>query len=490
MRLRGLACVMALLLVVACDGNKPGTNSPDGDDPGSRMEGREGDVATAAPKVEGEQATAEQKVRPSVQDRDPEEEKRKMAKSRKQSAAARNLLDKGRVDEAIKASREALRIHEQNVDAMLVIAEAYFRQRKWEITLAVCTSALAVDAKIRTPSETSRIHNLRAFAYAKMGKENLATESFREAAQSDEKNAAAWNNLGTRYLAAGDTKTALGCFEYALELDPKFAKAHVNYGAALRANGQLEQAEKSFIKALQLQPNFAAAYFNLGVLYLDAEPFPGLDTSQRLNKAIEFLGKYKQYAGPTVVEGKAPKNKGADPVSKDRADDYIRVAQKGLKSEDRRKEREARRASKGTSDDGVTDATGGGGGDGGGDAGDAGDGGGDDAGDVTPAGGDEPDAPTPTPTQPTPTPTPVQPTKPGQPTQPAKPSPTPPAKPTPVEPTKPAPTEPAKPAPTQPAKPTQPAPTQPAPVQPKPVQPKPVQPTPVQPTPVKPVQPK
>ncbi|MBL4685437.1 MAG: tetratricopeptide repeat protein, partial [Nannocystaceae bacterium] len=343
---RRQAGAAALLFVLgACDGNRPRSNTPggaDGDDPGSRMEGREDQAETAAPQVAS--TPKPERLRPSVQDRDPEEEKKKMAESRKQGVAARKLLAKGRLNDAIKASRNALRIHEQNVDAMLVIAQAYFRQGKLEITLAVTGSALAVDEKVRTPAETSEIHNLRAFAYDKMGKSSLATESFKEAAQADDKNAAAWNNLGTRYLAAGDTATALGCFTYALELDANFPKAHVNNGAALRASGQVEAAEKSFVKALQLKPNYGAAYFNLGVLYLDADPFPGLDTAQRLNKAIEFLSKYQSSAG-SVSSGVGKKpgkgSRGAAPVSRERADDYIRVARKGIEREQRRKGREA-----------------------------------------------------------------------------------------------------------------------------------------------------
>lgn len=421
----------AVWLGAACSGNAPQTKNPD--DPGLPVGAAEDD-ASAAPTV-GDNAQSA-KLLPSVQDRDPEAEKKKMAKSRQQSAAARVLLAKGQLQAAIEASRGALRIHEQNVDAMLVIAEAYFKQSKWEITLAVTSSALAVDAKIRTPAETSRIHNLRAFAFDKMGKAGLATESFREAAEADDKNAAAWNNLGTRYLAAGDAATAAGCFEYALELDPKFAKAYVNSGAALRANGKLTEAEKAFVRALELQPDYAAAYFNLGILYLDADPFPGMETTQRLNKSIEFLSKYQRSAGSALVAAGASGGKpSAQPVSRERADDYIRVAKKGLEREKRRSDRDAKRA---TQSDASTAAS-----DGEGDA-------------PIPT---SPDSGKPTPIQP------GAPSKPGAtPSEPAQPAPSKP------DPSKPAPSKPA------PTKPTQPAPTKPQPVKPEPVKPEPIKP--------------
>ena len=47
-------------------------------------------------------------------------------------------------------------------------------------------------------------------------------------------------------------------------------------------------------QALKLRPNYAKAYFNLGVLFLDAEKFPGLDKLKQLQIATANLNKYKQ----------------------------------------------------------------------------------------------------------------------------------------------------------------------------------------------------
>jgi tetratricopeptide (TPR) repeat protein len=289
---------------------------------------------------------------PKVRDRDPEEERKKLALSHQRSAEAAKHLASGRLVEAIDHSRQALKIHEQNVEAMLVMAEAYYGQKKFELVQAVTSSALAVDEKVRTGQETSRAHNLKGFAYVQMGQDNLATQAFRMAADADEKNASAWNNLGTRYMQAGDVATAKGCFAYALELDPRFAKAHVNIGAAHRADGKLTDAEKSLQAALKLRPNYPEAYFNLGLLYLDADPYPGLETVARLEKAIGYLTRYRELAiadgpdGPTTA-AKGPKAaSGPLPVSQARADDYIRVAKKGIEREMRRLDREKGRDKK------------------------------------------------------------------------------------------------------------------------------------------------
>jgi tetratricopeptide (TPR) repeat protein len=356
--LRWIVFASALAAAHGCDKDARGGSQSPGDRGGAleRMEGRAGDSGAqegAQPDAKAGQAL------PRVRDRDPEEERRKMAQSRSKSDQAKAQLRAGQLDLAVRESREALRIHEQNVDAMLVIAEVFYRQSKYELTLAVTNTALAVDAKVRTPQQTSSAHNLRGFAHAAMGNDQAATEAFKKAAETDDKSAAAWNNLGTRYLDAGDAKTALSCFTYALELQPGFAKAHLNLGAAYRAQGKWTDAEASFQSALRLRKNYPEAHFNLGLLYLDADPFPGLDTQARLNKAISHLESYKNASAPPdaaraaepgrtrIVRGRPGAKPGPPPVSTARADDYIRIARKGIDREQRRVERESERKATG-----------------------------------------------------------------------------------------------------------------------------------------------
>jgi len=504
---RGLVslALVSLALAGCLAQNTSGTQSPDG--PSEDGEVNLADLSnvpgSGMTDAEAEQAAkvaAAQKVLEKVNDRDPEEEKKKMAKSRTISAQARAKLDQRANAEAVSIARDALKVHEQNVDAMLVIAEVYYREGKYELTRAVASSALQVDAKTRTPEDSSRAYNLQGFAMLAMGEDNAATQSFKKAAEADDKNAAAWNNLGTRYLDAGDIATATSCFEYALELDPRFVKAHLNYGASLRAERKWEAAEAALLEALKLRPNYPEAYFNLGVLYLDADPFPGLDTTQRLNKAIQNLARFRELAPASGSKSASdPKGLGVEGsakappprVSKERADDYIRVANKGIEREARRLEREKGREA-GPGDD-AADA-----GDPGGDPSVADDAGDDEAGVADdgaptpqgPAAGGDTEAPAPQgpaaggdaePSQPAPA-------KP----EPAKPAPQGPATPAPQEPSTPAPVQPAPqgpstPAPVQPApEPTQPEPTQPAPTQPAPTQPAPTQPAPTQPAPVQP----
>jgi tetratricopeptide (TPR) repeat protein len=314
---------------------------------------------TDAPKAK----PAEAKDLPKVQDRDPEEEKRKMAQSRQRSGQARKMLEEKKFSEAVLNARAALKIHEQNVDAMMVLGEVFYREGKHELVVSVTTTALAVDEKVRTPKDTSAVYNLQGFALASLGKDQMATQAFKKAAEADDQNAAAWNNLGTRYLRAGDVNTAASCFSYALELDPRFAKAHLNYGAALRAQGKVDEAEAEIRKAMELRRNYAEAHFTLGVLYLDAPAVGNLNTTQRLQAAIDNLERYKQLsAGKALTEPLAKglgSKKRIAPVSSERADDYIRLARKGIEREERAAKRKAERAAKDAEEAGKPQAPGG-----------------------------------------------------------------------------------------------------------------------------------
>ena len=315
------------------------------------------DAATQAPSTASKPTASGTEHIP--RDRDPEQERKKMSLSKERSAAARKQLERGQLDSAIREARQALKLHEQNVDAMLVIAESFYKQGKYEIVQSVTSSILQVDAERLSAEEASQANNLRGFAYLALGQDGAAMQAFRKAADGDPKNASAWNNVGVQYLVQGDAQTAAACFAYAVELDPRFAEAHLNHGAALRATGQLVAAEQAFKRALELRPDDAGAHFNLGVLYLDADPFPELDTTTRLNRAISELQRFKQRAmtrgttGPSGEKGESIPGAGRDPakfgnelVTIAQADLYIEVAKKGIDRERRAAERAQRRKEK------------------------------------------------------------------------------------------------------------------------------------------------
>jgi len=365
LRWRSVAVLVGAALIVGCaakpkeEGKAPGAGLGDLNIEPTAGEGTQKPGATPTAKVKN----------PGARDRDPEEEKRKMAASRKQSAAAEKALRGGQLDAAVVSAREALMTHEQNAEAMLVMAEVFHRRGNHELVLAVTASVLQIDAKVLLPADASRAHNLKGFAFLAAKNQEAAFTSFRKAAEADDKNAAAWNNLGAQYLRIGDAKTAIDCFLYATSLDPGFFKAHLNLGSAYRASRAWAKADAAYRQALKLRASYPEAYFNLGVLYLDADPYPGLATTARLQKAIDSFSRYRELSiaagtgdgerlGDDVASARKGKGKGkskkkkkrngvvAEPpsaVSIAQADLYVEIATKGIEREAKRKERGQKR---------------------------------------------------------------------------------------------------------------------------------------------------
>ncbi|MCA9694185.1 MAG: tetratricopeptide repeat protein, partial [Myxococcales bacterium] len=358
--------LLSLPLVAACATKPaPATEEPTtaaADD--SWLEGQE-EPEAATPEVKAPSKAKKAEI--VSRDRDQAEERRKLEASRKVSATANQALKSGNLIRASDLAREALRVHEQNADAMLVLAEVFYKQKKYELALSVTSTVLQIDERVRTAEDTSRAYNVKGFSYLAMGKQTVATRSFRKAAETDARNASAWNNLGAQYLRTGNIKSAIDCFAYATRLDPRFYKAHLNHGSARRANREWKAAEAAYATALKLHPDYPEAYFNLGVLYLDADPYPGVETVDRLKKSIAYFGKYRTLAiaaGAKDTQGGDPADDVArvgkakakatsdadkpDPsnnaVGLRQADLYVEIAQKGLDRERRREERAKQRA--------------------------------------------------------------------------------------------------------------------------------------------------
>jgi tetratricopeptide (TPR) repeat protein len=114
-----------------------------------------------------------------------------------------------------------------------------------------------------------------------------------------------------------------------VQLQPTFAKAHLNLGNAYRGLKEYEKAQAEYQRALQLFPNYADALFNLGILYLDADKMPNLDTTAKYNGAIGFFQRYKQMMASA-----------GQSMSRDPADQYIAEAQDGIRKEQKRIERQ------------------------------------------------------------------------------------------------------------------------------------------------------
>jgi superkiller protein 3 len=242
--------------------------------------------------------------------------------------AAQNFLRNGRYEDAIRQAKLALGRDERYVPAMIVLAKAYYYEKKYELATSIIDIAKSIDAN------NAECYNLLGFIALTRDDRISATAAFKKATELDARYGNAWDNLAAQYLYAKNYDGALEASSKAKDLLPTFAKAWLNYGSALRGKQQYPEAESAYKRATQLDPNYADAYFNLGILYLDAKQMPGTDLIAKENTAINYLNKYKQLAGYRL--------KADDP-----ADTYIAEARTSIDREQKRLQRQQRQQQRG-----------------------------------------------------------------------------------------------------------------------------------------------
>ena len=268
-----------------------------------------------------------------------------------ETQAAEQLFHAGKYEAAVAQSKAALNKNERYTPAMLIMAKAYYKLRKYEWTKKLWEMMQANGA---SDAEKSEIYQLLAFLEVDQKNVPGAILLFKKAGEARPDNAVIWNNLGAQYLLAKNYREAMPVLEKAAQLQPGFAKAHLNLGDAYRGLQEYEKSQAEYQRALQLFPNYADAVFNLGILYLDAEKMPNMDVPARMNTAIQYFQRYRQMMGGTLPAG-------------DQVDAYITEAQEGIKKEEKRlerqrknEERERQRAAKKAADDAAKAAQGGG----------------------------------------------------------------------------------------------------------------------------------
>ncbi len=239
-------------------------------------------------------------------------------------------------DGMIRAALSALDVDETNVEAMVMLAHGYYLKEYDDKVEAV----LGIARKQRAGEAHPTLWMLLGLVYERTDREDQALAAYEKATQLKPDYLAALTNRGGIYLKRKRYRDAIAVFEQVVGVHDKSPRAHTNLGSAYRGRSAdvaaqkvqreqlLRKAENELKTAMSLEPNYAPAYFNMGILYLDADPFPGLDTMQRLEKAKKYLSDYKRAAGPRGV-----------PV----VDEYLAAAQKGIEREQKLLESKRRR---------------------------------------------------------------------------------------------------------------------------------------------------
>lgn len=174
---------------------------------------------------------------------------------------SRDLLLRGRAEEAVRLSESVLATHPDDFTAHFNLAEGLRKKGQLPEAIAQFEKALALQ-----PDNASVCYNI-GDACLKAGRFDDAVRYFEKAIHLQPDYAEAFCNLGFALLQQGHQDEAIAAYGKALQLNPRYALAHNDLGSILSRLGRSDEAVRHFQQAVEIQPDFAEAHFNLGGLY-------------------------------------------------------------------------------------------------------------------------------------------------------------------------------------------------------------------------------
>jgi tetratricopeptide (TPR) repeat protein len=170
-----------------------------------------------------------------------------------------DLLQKGRVDEAMVHFQKALQIYPDFAAARYNLGLALFKKDKVDEAIVQYQKALQI-----YPASADA-HNNLGNALLQKDKVDEAIAQYQTALQINPDFAEARYDLGNALLQKGKVDEAIAQYQTALQINPDFAEAHNNLGHALCQKGSVDEGIIHYQKALQIKPDYADAHYNLGV---------------------------------------------------------------------------------------------------------------------------------------------------------------------------------------------------------------------------------
>jgi tetratricopeptide (TPR) repeat protein len=176
-------------------------------------------------------------------------------------ALALDHLRSGRKDDALETLRSALRENADNVDALRLLAQLYWREEK---------RLSDAEALLRRATRLAPGHTM---AWTMLGGLLLesnrhadAMECYQSALKTDPSSAVAWSGIGIAHSHAGDVDKAIEAFERAIALRPGNANVLLSYGHALKTRGDQPEALRAYRAAIAAKPDFGEVYWSMANL--------------------------------------------------------------------------------------------------------------------------------------------------------------------------------------------------------------------------------
>lgn len=253
-------------------------------------------------------------------------------------------------DRALREARAALTADSTNIDAVVLMAHAYYAKRLYDTAEVMLDMVLKARKKAKNHPGVYHVYGL---IYDQTKRPELAMAAYQKAVERRPNFKSALINLGVHYLRNRSFNEAITTYEKLTnQLNVKTPTTWTNLGSAYRGHSgdyppessertkYLHKAEASYKRALGLAKSYANAYYNLGLLYLDAQPFPmpdgaPMDKLKRLERSKTYFEEYRSMSGADL----------------DLVDSRTKQVNKLIKRETKRRKREEKKKKKKKSGD-------------------------------------------------------------------------------------------------------------------------------------------
>jgi protein O-mannosyl-transferase len=173
-----------------------------------------------------------------------------------------NLLQHGKISEAMTHYAEALRIDPQYSEAHYNLGVALGKQGEIQEAMVHYGEALKLNPNY------ADAHNNLGIILARQERNREAISHFEEALRVKPDRPEIYINMANSLLGLGDVEGAVSFYGKALEVQPDHFGAHYNLANALVRQGKIPEAIIHYKKTLEIRPTFAEARFKVGAAYV------------------------------------------------------------------------------------------------------------------------------------------------------------------------------------------------------------------------------
>ncbi len=173
------------------------------------------------------------------------------------------MYERGQVEQAEVIYTKILQSHEQNFEALQMLATIALQKNNVTLAVELFNRAIAVK------SDCVEVFYNRGIALFYLGRNEAALESYNQALMIKPDYAEALNNRGIVLESLARHEEALKSYNHALTFNPVNAKTYYNRGITLRKLKRHTEALESYHQALAINPYYPEALYNRGMVFAD-----------------------------------------------------------------------------------------------------------------------------------------------------------------------------------------------------------------------------